>query len=457
MALVNAAIRHTKATDGASIAFWTMGSGPPLVMVEIPCFSHVELELRIPDYEAWYGRLAESLRIVRLDLRGGGLSQRDIPVATIEDFADDVESVMKAAGLERAALFAHDGAAPIAIHLAANRPDLVSHLFLYDAWANGAELPIHARFREFDHLIDVDWPLYTEMVAKVMMEREGAQARAVASYLRRCSLPGDWKRVAAATRDFNVTGLLPSVACPTTIIHSGRNRLSPLECSHDLAAAITAAELHVLNHLQLPAGGVEDVAGLIEDALGVVRTTKPAVATAHGLRTILFTDIAGHSGMMARLGDAATRIILREHERLTREALHSHGGSEVKSLGDGFMATFTSAHQALECAVELQQAVATSPVLSRVDESGLRIKVGMNAGEPIAEDGDYFGQSVIVASRLAGIAAGGEILVTNVVRELAIGRGFAFVDRGERVPRGLQDPVRVWQLDWAAAGLTEGG
>jgi class 3 adenylate cyclase len=159
-------------------------------------------------------------------------------------------------------------------------------------------------------------------------------------------------------------------------------------------------------------------------------------------RTILFTDIEGHTMMMQRLGDAKGRDVLREHERLTREALAVHGGAEVKTMGDGFIASFASAQRALECAIALQKAFA-----SREGEP-LRIRVGINAGEPIAEDDDLFGSSVIIGARTAAQAKGGEVLVTDVVRQLVAGKGFVFSNRGDNTLRGIEEPVRLYELRW---------
>jgi adenylate cyclase len=164
------------------------------------------------------------------------------------------------------------------------------------------------------------------------------------------------------------------------------------------------------------------------------------------LRTILFTDLEGHTAMMSRLGDAEGRKVLREHEQLTREALRAHGGQEVKTLGDGFMASFGSAQRALECAVALQRALSASDCA--VSREGLGVRVGLNAGEPIAEDGDLFGASVIAAARIAARASGGQVYVADVVRQLAAGKGFLFSDTGEHDLKGLEDPVRLWELSW---------
>ncbi|TMB95692.1 MAG: adenylate/guanylate cyclase domain-containing protein, partial [Chloroflexi bacterium] len=134
-------------------------------------------------------------------------------------------------------------------------------------------------------------------------------------------------------------------------------------------------------------------------------------------RTVLFTDLVGHTDMMSRLGDERGRVVLREHETITRNVLKQFGGTEVKTMGDGFMASFGSVTKAVECAVALQRAFA--------DHEGepLSVRVGLNAGEPIEEEGDLFGATVILAARIAAKADGGEILVADTVRGLCRGRG----------------------------------
>jgi class 3 adenylate cyclase len=160
---------------------------------------------------------------------------------------------------------------------------------------------------------------------------------------------------------------------------------------------------------------------------------------------VLFTDLVGHTAMMQRLGDQKGRELRREHERITRETLKAHGGAEVKTMGDGFMASFTSVQKAVECAIGLQRAFDSR----NNDGEPLSVRVGLNAGEPIEEDGDLFGSTVILAARVAAKAAGGEILVSDVVRGLCSGKGFLFADRGEHVMKGFEEPVKVHEVRWA--------
>src|SRR5205823_13047913 len=180
---------------------------------------------------------------------------------------------------------------------------------------------------------------------------------------------------------------------------------------------------------------------------GIVQAeaTDHRAGQAGAFRTVLFTDLVGHTEMMQRLGDERGRDVLREHERITRETLKQHGGAEVKTMGDGFMASFGSVTKAMDCAIALQRAFAAH---TESMPEPLHVRVGLNAGEPIEEDGDLFGATVILASRIAAKARAGEILVPDTVRGLLSGKGFMFSDRGDFIPKGFEDAVRLYEVRW---------
>ncbi len=241
--------------------------------------------------------------------------------------------------------------------------------------------------------------------------------------------------------------MLSDVRCSALVLHRREMRLLSADVATGLASRIPDARL-VMQEGEAPAPYLGDLAQAIDEFLGEGEQTAAPVepSPAAGLVTILFTDIEGSTAMTQRLGDAKAREVLREHERIVREALKAHGGSEVKTMGDGFMASFGSATKALECAIAMQRAFAQH---NESADEPIRVRVGLNAGEPIAEDdpdgrADLFGTAVIRAARIAALAQGGEILAANVVREL----GFLFGDRGEVALRGFDDPVRLFELRW---------
>jgi class 3 adenylate cyclase len=249
----------------------------------------------------------------------------------------------------------------------------------------------------------------------------------------------------------DVSALLPRLTMPVTVLHGRGDRLIPFAEGRALAAGLPHAEF-------VPIEGNTGAALTERDAtIPAIRralSMQPAAqARTSTMRTVLFTDLVGHTEMMQRLGDAKGRDVLREHERITRETLRAHGGAEVKTMGDGFMASFGSVTSAVECAVALQRAFQdfhspTSTFQPPGDPPPLAIRVGLNAGEPIEEDGDLFGATVILASRIAAQAGAGEILVPDTVRGLLAGKGFVFADRGEFVPRGFDDATRLFEVRW---------
>jgi adenylate cyclase len=162
--------------------------------------------------------------------------------------------------------------------------------------------------------------------------------------------------------------------------------------------------------------------------------------------TILFTDIEGSTPLTQRLGDAEAQTVVRAHNRIVRDSLSASGGKEIKHTGDGLMVSFYSATQAVQCAIRIQQGVAE--YAGSHPESPLRVRCGLNAGEPVAEGGDYFGTAVQLAARICELSQPGTIVVSGVVRDLTAGKRFLFADLGETVPRGFEDPVRLFEVRW---------
>jgi class 3 adenylate cyclase len=160
----------------------------------------------------------------------------------------------------------------------------------------------------------------------------------------------------------------------------------------------------------------------------------------------MFTDMEGSTAVTQRLGDARAQSMVRLHNEIVRDALHAFGGTEVKHTGDGIMSSFTSASMAVECAIAIQRALETHGE-AHPDEA-IRVRIGLNAGEPVAEGDDLFGTAVQLASRISARAEPRQVLVSDVVRQLVAGKGFLFADRGETELRGFEDPVRIFEVRW---------
>jgi len=247
---------------------------------------------------------------------------------------------------------------------------------------------------------------------------------------------------------------LPQLKSPTLVLQRRQVAYPEVHIASGLASQIPGARFALFEGTALAPylGDMEAVLTAIDEFLGEGQeaAVAPAEPAARGaFRTVLFTDIVGHTAIMRRLGDEKGRDVLREHERIVREALKSHGGTEVKTMGDGFLASFSSVTKAVECAIALQQAFAQH---NETAEEPTNVRIGLNAGEPIEEEGDIFGETVILAARVAAQAEGGEILASLAVRELCAGKGFLFTDRGETALRGFEDPVRLYEVRWGEEG-----
>jgi class 3 adenylate cyclase len=437
-------MQYATARDGVRIAFGTAGEGRWIVRAPSLPFSHSQLEWSTGS--EFFDRLAENWSIAQFDPRGTGLSDREVADYSLDARALDLEAVADALGLDKFVLHAIGWSGPMAVTYMDRNPGRVTHLILDDSQARVRDFMNLPQIRALDQLTG-EWDSFLEFLVFMLYGLGRDKAGPIVEYMRQCISQDAARAIFAAVRSDDVTGLLPTISVPTLVVqHSGMSQ--SVDNGRELAATIPGARLVVLE------GGVLDstdrVIAEIADLLG---TTPAAPAHGHehphhapsGVRTILFTDMVDHTSMMRRLGDEAGREVLREHENTTREVLRAHGGDEVMSLGDGFMASFPSPSGAVECAIDLQRAFDRR---ERAGEEPVRIRIGLNAGEPIEEGGDLFGATVIMASRIAGAGEAGEILASDVVRALCAGKAFLFADRGENVLRGFEDPVRVYEVRW---------
>jgi class 3 adenylate cyclase len=299
--------------------------------------------------------------------------------------------------------------------------------------------------KDLRHIAEDQWEFYTLALANSILGFSDSEfARRLASVLRASISPKAYLACRNAERGIDVTSLLGSVSVPTLVVHDTSTTLGDFSAlAQKLAPHIPGARFVVTKDAASAIDGFLREGGLVPSA-SRVSPAEPG-REASDVRTILFTDIVGHTQMMQRLGDEKGRDVLREHERITREVLKAHGGTEVKTMGDGFLASFGSVTKAVECAIALQRAFAAHT--ESMPES-LHVRVGLNAGEPIEEEGDLFGSTVILASRIASAAKGGEILAADVVHGLCSGKPFAFSDRGEQALRGFENPVRLFEVSW---------
>jgi class 3 adenylate cyclase len=442
-------VRYCTTDDGVTIAYAVSGSGPPLVYLD-PSPSHLTLTWQFdqedgaPGLYAWVGA---RFTFVRLDFRGTGLSQRGV-VSLGRTGVADIEAVVRKLGLDRFVLLAVATATRFAIEYAATHPDAVERLVLWNPYAATSDIS-DQRITGLLSLVDSDWEMFTETYASLIGGWEvGGLSHRYAALLRESITQEDWKQAIVATGDDDTSEFLPLIAAPTLVVSQPQSPV-PLEASRKVAAAIPNSRFQIVEgksvFVRYDSPTVEPwLDAFLRGDDSAPRGSSSSAGSSTGLRTVLFTDLVGHAEMMQRLGDAKGRDVLREHERVTRETLKEYGGVEVKTMGDGFMASFGSVTKAMDCAIALQRAFAAHP------GEALHVRVGLNAGEPIEEDGDLFGSTVILASRIAAQAGADEILIPDPLRHLLSGKSYEYADRGEVALKGFDDAVRLMR----SAGAT---
>jgi len=443
-------IQYTKSSDGTNIAYWSIGSGTPLVHMPMTVLNHADREYQPPEYVDWRDKLAERHTVVQYNRRGTGLSERDVNDLNVDAYVSDVSAVVDHLELDRFILLAAWASGPAGIAYAARNPERVSHLILFCAYARGSDAPASPTTEALLPLLEVDWETYSETWANLAMGwSAGEPARRVAALLRDSVSPEMVKRSMASFAEADVFDLLPQVTSPCLVLQRRNLEAFGMNVASTLASTIPNAHLSVVEgaHAAPWREDADSILNAIEafvedgDEPDVVQNPSEPGA----FRTILFTDVEGSTALTQRLGDEKARDLLREHERVTRQALKEHAGSEVKTMGDGFMTSFTSATKALECAIAMQRAFAER---NESAAEPIRIRIGLNAGEPIAEEEDLFGTAVILAARIAAKASAGEILASEGVRQIVAGKQFLFSDRGETEMRGFEDLVRIYEVSW---------
>ncbi len=454
-------VRYCKTSDGVDIAYTTYGDGPAIVVAPNILVGHLQLELETPLVRSFYERLSRRLKIVRFDARGTGMSQRDVGAFTAEEWESDLLAVVDRLELEKFALYTHTVAGEGPSSFAVRHPERLTNVIWWVGQSAGFSPDQRRQIVAMDSLMEPEWELYTNVIGRLLYGWDSPDASAYGVVARAGSSPRTRLVARDAQRRFHAEQFLADgeITVPTLVAH-----LSGVPATATVARTIAASipDAHVIaipGVLRAIATFVDDnevfieaIADFVEAASGDVAATPVSapVLQLGAMRAILFTDIVGHTEMMQRLGDAKGRDVLREHERITRETLVAHGGAEVKAMGDGFMAWFPSAAAAVGCAVDLQKGFgAWNDDGDVAKASSLQVRVGLNAGEPIEEDGDLFGTSVIAASRICAQAGGGEIVVSDVVRQLVAGKGFLFADRGVVGLKGFEDPVQLWEVRWA--------
>ena len=430
--------------DGRVIAWSTVGDGPiDLLYVpqSISAMEHVWDHRRVAQF---FARLASFSRLILFDRRGSGMSERLEEPASLEEQMDDVHAVLDAAGVQRAAVATLYEGGSMGMLFAATAPERVTHLVLYAGYARATWAP------------DYDWAR-THEVRDAAMDalRDGwgsgegfiegfavnhADDHDLLEWLGRLQRlamdPNFGRKMGRLNGHTDVRHVLPSIRVPTLVLHRTQDPGFDVRHSRYLAEQIPGARLVELGGRDsLPMfGDVEAVVGEIEEFLtGTRRDTEPDRV----LATVLFTDIVGSTQRAAQLGDARWRELLGRHDEIVRRHVERHRGRAIKSTGDGILATFDGPARAIRAA---------RAAVDDLADIGVDVRAGLHTGECEVIEDDVGGLAVHIAARVMGEAQPSEVLVSSTVRDLVVGSGLEFEERGERELRGIPDRWRLWAV-----------
>ena len=444
-----------------SLAYQVFGDGPIELVFVGPFVTHIELFWTIPEFKAFFDQLARFCRVLLFDKAGIGLSDPVPHVRTVDDRATEIEAVMDAVGFGRAVLFGMSDGGFASIVFAATRPERTRALILTDSypfygftggWDDLDRDPAELRPRAVaelgeDYTPSVEQIARLQEIARAVRSRWGSGAtfsitapsasgrfRQLAMFERMCASPGMARVSLEAAFRIDVRPILPTITVPTLVIHAREDLVVPVQAGRYLADHIPGArylEVDSADHLPW----FSDPDRILTEIEEFLTGSHASPAQAHrALRTVLFTDIVASTQHAAATGDERWRAVLQRFREITADLTQRFGGTVVQHTGDGHLVTFDLPTQAIRCAEALR---------TDAETLGIQIRAGIHTGECELLDADVGGIAVHIAARICGQAGAGEILVSRTVRDLVVGSGTGFEDRGGVELRGVPG---TWQL-----------
>ena len=451
---------HYARSGNVYVGYQAFGTGP-FDLVVVPGFlSNIDYGWEFESWRNYYGALASIARVLLFDKRGTGISDPVLDAPSLEERMDDVRAVMDAVGSERAALLGSGDGAAIAALFAATYPERTAALILNSPIVRGrwaSDYPWGSR-DEADSVASfaADWATREAIEDEVALEMPGRVgdkefARQMASYTRLSASPTTFAKLLELNLAIDVREALATIRVPTLVMHHGRpQREDGEQVDVDMLFAIrveasryVAERIPGARFVEVPPGDPVVWAVDQSEFLAVVRefltgaweggAWEPAEPD-RVLATLLFTDIVGSTERAAELGDARWRDLIQRHHALVRQQLVRFRGREIDTAGDGFFASFDGPARAVRCA---------SAIIAAVPELGLDARAGVHTGECEIIDGKPGGLAVVVGARISSIAPSGVVFASSTVKDLVVGSGIAFEDRGEHELKGVPG---AWRL-----------
>jgi class 3 adenylate cyclase len=425
-------IRYCKTRDGVSIAYYAIGEGPAVMQMGPIPFRHIRFQWEAPsslDQQIAAFLTQRRRTFVQFDARGLGSSSRSDDFS-LEAFVSDLEAVANELGDEPFDLVATSYSCPIAIAYAARHQERVAHLVLSQPFVNGAEALDTTTGRAIRALRGQSWDVYVDTAFHVIFRGDRSVAELMARIMRESASPEVIMQMYEAVDRFDVDRYLADVVTPTLVL-SVPDPLVSLNQTRQVAARIRGAQFVTDDVPRLVAAG---------RFFGILDPTEDVTQSTSTTTIILFADIVDSTALTERMGDAVFRERARALDASLRGTITSGGGTPIdgKLLGDGVLATFPAAAQAIDAALRCSAAG---------NDGGLPLHLGIHAGDVIREQNNVFGGAVNIASRISGLSAPGEVLVSDVVRALArTSASVTFEDRGEHTLKGVGEPQRVYAV-----------
>ncbi|MHB8695096.1 MAG: adenylate/guanylate cyclase domain-containing protein [Solirubrobacteraceae bacterium] len=429
------------------IAYATIGDGPIDLLYVPSWISQVEHYFEEPSVASYFERLASFSRLIMFDRRGSGLSDPVPEAPTLEEQVDDIVAVLDAVGSAQAGVFAQLEGGALGALFAATHPERVRSLMLYEAMPRMSWAP------------DYDWALKLEdrqaFVENGGLETWGSSERLdvlapksgknprlrawFAKLERLAASPGTAAKLMMMNGEVDIRAVLPTIQVPTLVMHRADDRYIDVRHSHCLADNIPGAKLVLLPGEEAISFGAE-VEPLIEEVEEFLTGARHVFESERVLATVMFSDIVGSTAKAAEMGDSRWRGVLESIERPIFDQLTRHRGRPIKTMGDGFLATFDGPARAIRCAEAVRE-------LAR-EQFGIEVRTGLHTGEiELLGEDDVAGLAVNIGARVCALASPGEVLVSGTVKDLVVGSGIEFEDRGEHTLKGVPDVWRLWAAD----------
>jgi class 3 adenylate cyclase/predicted alpha/beta hydrolase len=409
--------------------------------VIIPGFiSHVEHVWDSPDQADWFNHLARRTRIVMFDKRGTGLSDRLGQLPNLDQRMEDARAVMDAAGVERAAIMGVSEGGSLAALFAASHPARCSALILYGSFARFSDwFPTKQKFDGFLNYVETAWGTGNSVVAFAPSKKgDAAFQRWWGRFERLGGSPSAVINLMRMNSGINIENILPSISVPTLVLHRTEDPTVSIQAGRFLGAHIPGARLIELDgpdHVYYVGDNAMQIADLVADFAATPGTeAQSTTASRRMLATILFTDVVDSTSRARELGDKGWRELLEAHDATIRREVARFRGSEVKSLGDGFLILFDGPARAIHCAQAITEAMAPLSI---------KVRAGLHTGEVERTESDVLGIAVHLAARIMDTAGASEVVISRTVKDLVAGSGIAFDEAGEHSLKGIEEK---WQL-----------